>query len=59
MKTTLPGRPGNEHTWHGDRPDWLDQLERGVSHVAVPVGALTILALGGGYLISEVIAWIR
>lgn len=40
-----PARPGNDHD---DRPDFLDDLERGVLNVVLPLG----VAMGVGAVIG-------
>lgn len=43
--TQIPIRPGNEHTWHGDRPDWIGKIERGVFYFSMVAGGATVAGL--------------
>lgn len=53
-----PTRPGNEHTWHGERADYWDRLERAVLHLVIPATGLITLGLVAGITIAEVSRWI-
>lgn len=53
----MPTRPGND-VYHGDRPDYLDKIERGIFCVLVPVGTICVVGMAVGLAWAEVAKWI-
>lgn len=57
-KHRMPTRPGNDHTYHGDRDEKWDTIEKIIFHVCVPIGSIIVLGMAVGLAWVEVAKWI-